>query len=54
MGIWNFYILVGNILGFFIVGIFVNIVWGWFFIVFGIIIGILGILVFFFMVLSKC
>lgn len=53
MGIWNFYILVGNILGFFIVGIFVNIAWGWFFIVFGIIIGILGILVFFFMVLSK-
>ncbi|XP_062566694.1 glucose-6-phosphate exchanger SLC37A2-like [Saccostrea cucullata] len=50
MGIWNSHTSVGNILGSLIAGIFVNSVWGWSFIVPGIIIGSLGILVFLFMV----
>lgn len=50
MGIWNSHTSVGNILGSLIAGIFVNSVWGWSFIVPGIIIGSLGVLVFLFMV----
>lgn len=53
MGIWNSHTSVGNILGSLIAGIFVNTAWGWSFIVPGIIIGTLGILVFFFMVPSP-
>lgn len=50
MGIWNSHTSVGNILGSLIAGIWVNYQWGWSFIVPGIIIGCLGVLVFFFMV----
>ncbi|XP_061188985.1 glucose-6-phosphate exchanger SLC37A2-like isoform X2 [Saccostrea echinata] len=50
MGIWNSHTSVGNILGSLIAGIFVNTVWGWSFIVPGIIIASLGVLVFLFMV----
>jgi OPA family glycerol-3-phosphate transporter-like MFS transporter 1/2 len=50
MGVWNSHTSVGNILGSLIAGIFVNTAWGWSFIVPGIIIGSLGVLVFFFMV----
>ncbi|XP_048772848.1 glucose-6-phosphate exchanger SLC37A2-like isoform X2 [Ostrea edulis] len=53
MGIWNSHTSVGNILGSLIAGIFVNNAWGWSFIVPGIIITVLGILVFFFMVPSP-
>ncbi|XP_060592081.1 glucose-6-phosphate exchanger SLC37A2-like isoform X1 [Ruditapes philippinarum] len=50
MGIWNSHTSVGNILGSLIAGVWVNHAWGWSFIVPGIIIGCLGILVFFFLV----
>ncbi|XP_012935283.1 glucose-6-phosphate exchanger SLC37A2 [Aplysia californica] len=50
MGIWNAHTSVGNILGSVIAGAFVDIAWGWSFVVPGIIISFIGILVFFFMV----
>lgn len=50
MGIWNSHTSVGNILGSLIAGVWVNHAWGWSFVVPGIIIGALGVLVFFFLV----
>ncbi|XP_060063554.1 glucose-6-phosphate exchanger SLC37A2-like isoform X2 [Ylistrum balloti] len=50
MGIWNSHTSVGNILGSLIAGAFVNKMWGWSFVLPGIIIACLGILVFFFLV----
>lgn len=50
MGLWNSHTSVGNILGSFIAGAFVDSNWGLSFIVPGAIIGTLGIVVFFFLV----
>ncbi|KAK7106219.1 glucose-6-phosphate exchanger SLC37A2-like isoform X2 [Littorina saxatilis] len=50
MGIWNSHTSVGNILGALIPGIWADGAWGWGFIVPGIIIGSLGVVVFFFLV----
>ncbi|XP_021346442.1 glucose-6-phosphate exchanger SLC37A2-like isoform X3 [Mizuhopecten yessoensis] len=50
MGIWNSHTSVGNILGSLIAGSFVTGAWGWSFVLPGIIIGILGVLVFFLLV----
>ncbi|CAI9606201.1 unnamed protein product [Staurois parvus] len=50
MGIWNSHTAVGNILGSLIAGAFVSSAWGLSFIVPGIIIGVLGIICFFFLV----
>ena len=54
MGIWNSHTSVGNILGSLIAGVWVNHAWGWSFVVPGIIIGSLGVLVFFFLVPGTC
>ncbi|KAG9482420.1 glucose-6-phosphate exchanger SLC37A2 isoform X2 [Eleutherodactylus coqui] len=50
MGIWNSHTAVGNILGSLIAGAFVSSAWGLSFIVPGIIIGICGIICFFFLI----
>ncbi|XP_064618388.1 glucose-6-phosphate exchanger SLC37A2-like [Liolophura sinensis] len=50
MGIWNSHTSVGNILGAVIPALFVETAWGWSFVVPGIIIGSLGVIVFFFLV----
>ncbi|XP_013384471.1 glucose-6-phosphate exchanger SLC37A2 isoform X1 [Lingula anatina] len=50
MGVWNSHTSVGNILGSVIAAAFVNYAWGWSFVVPGLIIGGLGIVVFFFLV----
>ena len=53
MGVWNSHTSVGNILGALIAAAFVNYNWGLSFIVPALIIGGLGILVFFLLVPSK-
>ncbi|XP_073440997.1 glucose-6-phosphate exchanger SLC37A2 isoform X1 [Dendrobates tinctorius] len=50
MGIWNSHTAVGNILGSLIAGAFVSTAWGLSFIVPGIIIGLFGVICFFFLV----
>ncbi|XP_068096356.1 glucose-6-phosphate exchanger SLC37A2 isoform X2 [Hyperolius riggenbachi] len=50
MGIWNSHTAVGNILGSLIAGAFVSSAWGLSFIVPGIIIGVLGVICFFFLI----
>uniref|UniRef100_A0A8C5MRE9 Glucose-6-phosphate exchanger SLC37A2 n=1 Tax=Leptobrachium leishanense TaxID=445787 RepID=A0A8C5MRE9_9ANUR len=50
MGIWNSHTAVGNILGSLIAGSFVSSAWGLSFIVPGIIIGVLGVICFFFLI----
>lgn len=50
MGLWNSHTSVGNILGALIPGVWADGAWGWSFVVPGIIIGSLGIIVFFFLV----
>ncbi|XP_064424740.1 glucose-6-phosphate exchanger SLC37A2 isoform X1 [Latimeria chalumnae] len=50
MGIWNSHTSVGNILGSLIAGIWVSSAWGLSFIVPGIIIGVMGLICFFFLV----
>lgn len=54
MGIWNSHTSVGNILGAIIPGFFAEHEWGWSFVVPGIIIAVLGLIVFMFLVPSKC
>lgn len=53
MGVWNSHTSVGNILGAVIPALFVETAWGWSFVVPGIIIGSLGVIVFFFLVPGK-
>ncbi|MGH0168703.1 UNVERIFIED_CONTAM: hypothetical protein FKN15_055278 [Acipenser sinensis] len=50
MGVWNSHTSVGNILGSLIAGVFVSSAWGLSFIVPGIIIGVMGVICFFFLV----
>ncbi|BFZ25540.1 hypothetical protein BsWGS_28579 [Bradybaena similaris] len=50
MGIWNAHTSIGNILGSFIAGAFVEKAWGLSFVVPGVIIGVIGVLVFLFLV----
>lgn len=52
MGIWNVYIFIGNILGFLIVFFVFKFGWGWFFIIFGIILVGGGFLVWLFFVVD--
>lgn len=53
MGVWNSHTSVGNILGSLIAGVFVSSAWGLSFIVPGIIIGVMGVICFFFLVESE-
>jgi len=53
MGVWNSHTSVGNILGALVAGAFVEYNWGMSFIVPGIIIAVMGVLVFLFLVPRK-
>ncbi|VDL91132.1 unnamed protein product [Schistocephalus solidus] len=53
LGLWNSHTSLGNILGGLLAGIFVESAWGWSFVVPGALIGLMGILVFFFLIPSP-
>ena len=53
MGVWNSHTSVGNILGSFVAGAFVDTAWGWSFMVPGFIICAMGIIIFIFLISCK-